>query len=323
MDRQRPALSHQRRVDLGQRSLAGHRSVARQHHGQRVWPLQLNGYDWYDSPLSFNELLGSNEWWHANLGTMPPHTTLYYLFEMEDGQVNWHVHPTNGIPLVALVAGSASDTDEDHLPDDWEQYWWGNLVDGGTGNYSGDGVPGVPLTDYLSYIIGVNPTVSNHHESVRLMWFPDRPFRGGWAKLSFFVSTNDPLHGGAIYARINQGDGQGAYNDALTLQGERFEVPLSISTNAGSYLHLTLHNTGGITNDNVTLGWKVPLRDLGVGELADSDGDGLPDWWEILYGLDLLDDGSINAGDGPSADLSGDGFTNLEVYLAGGNPHIH
>ena len=46
----------------------------------------------------------------------------------------------------------------------------------------------------------------------------------------------------------------------------------------------------------------------------DTDGDGLPDWWEILHGTNA----SSPAGDfsDPSADPDNDGFTRLDDYLA-------
>jgi hypothetical protein len=42
----------------------------------------------------------------------------------------------------------------------------------------------------------------------------------------------------------------------------------------------------------------------------DTDGDGMPDLWELAHGLDPR-----NAADGPA--LNPDGFTNLERYLNG------
>jgi pectate lyase len=46
----------------------------------------------------------------------------------------------------------------------------------------------------------------------------------------------------------------------------------------------------------------------------DSDHDGIPDWWEIRYGLNPNDPADANA------DLNGDGYTNLEKYLNGIDP---
>lgn len=46
----------------------------------------------------------------------------------------------------------------------------------------------------------------------------------------------------------------------------------------------------------------------------DTDGDGMPDYWEILYGFDPL-----NPADA-SQDADGDGLTNLEEFLLGSNP---
>jgi hypothetical protein len=46
----------------------------------------------------------------------------------------------------------------------------------------------------------------------------------------------------------------------------------------------------------------------------DSDGDGIPDWWELKYGLDP-NDPSDAAKDG-----NGDGYSNIEKYINGIDP---
>jgi hypothetical protein len=47
---------------------------------------------------------------------------------------------------------------------------------------------------------------------------------------------------------------------------------------------------------------------------VDSDGDGMPDWWEKKYGLDPNDPSDA------AQDRDGDGYTNLEEYLNGTDP---
>ena len=51
----------------------------------------------------------------------------------------------------------------------------------------------------------------------------------------------------------------------------------------------------------------------------DSDGDGLPDWWEIKYSLDPTnaDTGNTGIPDGYKQDCAGDGWSNLQKYQMG------
>lgn len=51
--------------------------------------------------------------------------------------------------------------------------------------------------------------------------------------------------------------------------------------------------------------------------LDDSDGDGMPDWWETLYGLNP---GNDRGPDGAYGDPDGDGLSNIAEFLAGTNP---
>jgi hypothetical protein len=65
----------------------------------------------------------------------------------------------------------------------------------------------------------------------------------------------------------------------------------------------------------------------------DTDGDGLPDGWEVRYGIDPFDDGwynlrtgemnAANSQQGADGDLTGDGVSNWEHFLAGTDPRVN
>lgn len=62
-------------------------------------------------------------------------------------------------------------------------------------------------------------------------------------------------------------------------------------------------------------GAQQPPVDEQVDLSLDSSGDGIPDWWKEKHGFDVHDPRDAHE------DADGDGFTNLEEYLAGTNPH--
>lgn len=65
--------------------------------------------------------------------------------------------------------------------------------------------------------------------------------------------------------------------------------------------------------EEVACAWPALRSDVG-GSIAviDSDGDGIPDKWEYMHGLNPLD-----KSDGNNSQLSVEGYTNLEVWLHG------
>ena len=69
----------------------------------------------------------------------------------------------------------------------------------------------------------------------------------------------------------------------------------------------------------------TPVFPIAVGspQSIDSDGDGMPDAYEVFYGLDPNNDGNTGVYDlGPDGDPDGDGLPNLYEYYAGTNPWV-
>jgi hypothetical protein len=103
-------------------------------------------------------------------------------------------------------------------------------------------------------------------------------------------------------------------SDAAAVKPD-FTAPQVSSAGAILTFQLTVTDNGGLTNSDTV---SISVNDLvsvdsdgdGIGNSQDpdDDNDGMPDIWEIEYGLDPL-----NADDGQ--DVDGDGFTNLVEYL--------
>jgi len=84
-------------------------------------------------------------------------------------------------------------------------------------------------------------------------------------------------------------------------------------TNAdGRGMSLQRVSAGGYANDPTN--WVAAAPAPGPYGINDTDGDGMPDDWEDLYGFDK------NSAADAALDFDGDGMTNLQEYLAGTHP---
>ena len=74
--------------------------------------------------------------------------------------------------------------------------------------------------------------------------------------------------------------------------------------------------------DGLSDGEEIFLHRTDPGN-EDTDGDGMPDGWELQYTFDPLDDGSIDIRNGADGDPDGDELRNLDEYLRGLNPLVN
>jgi hypothetical protein len=81
----------------------------------------------------------------------------------------------------------------------------------------------------------------------------------------------------------------------------------------GTGLSLQRFSATGYANDPTN--WVAAAPSPGASVSQDSDGDGIPDWWEIANGLDPYDPADAQL------DPDGDGLTNLQEYQMSTNPH--
>lgn len=139
-----------------------------------------------------------------------------------------------------------------------------------------------------------------------------------------FLSTNGSADHATMIAEVpNSG-----YTSFRQWNKYTQQRSVSIYLQAGERYYLAVYHKEGSGGDHVSLAWKPTsapdsaiqviaaqyIRSLEVNPY-DRDEDGMPDAWEMVYGLDPL----VNDAFG---DLDGDGITNIDEYLEGSDPSL-
>jgi hypothetical protein len=128
-----------------------------------------------------------------------------------------------------------------------------------------------------------------------------------------------------------------AFTDPLQWTKYAEQASAIVTLEAGEHYWIEALMKEGGGNDHLAIGWmrpgetaievipavmpdSTPVLFTPVTPPDDTDDDGLPDAWESTVGLNPGDNGRINGADGGYSDWDGDGLTNFEEWLTGGNP---
>jgi len=171
-----------------------------------------------------------------------------------------------------------------------------------------------PADPFLS--ISTNVSLTSNGQPGNLLI----PFSNGGATLPLILTGQAPVSIGgpdAAYFHVSGFDGNLAPGASGNIR-LGFDPTLAGGgiRSYSAVLTITSNHPGQAA---ATVGVQVTI-DFGS---TDSDGDGLPDNWEIFHGLSPADDGSTNPVNGGSGDPDNDGLPNTEEFSLGSDPQVN
>ncbi len=234
-------------------------------------------------------------YWHISIGAwLAVLACCSYLFASDVSESDLLTVDTGAYPM-----GFAADFDNDGMPDWWEEkYGLDPFVDDSGGNPDGDA-----YTNIQEYLAGLSPI--------------ERDIYGVGFGISIEFITD-------TLTLLRDTDNDGMSDLWEIANGLDPLVPdAALDPDGDGRTNIEEYDAG--TDPHVD-DWRGPsewaslyfVTDTGaypMGFAADFDNDGMPDWWEEKYGLDLLVDDS---GD----DFDGDGYTNIQEYQLGMLPNV-
>jgi hypothetical protein len=260
---------------------------------ETAYGLNPSGADGSNAPSADPDADGFTNLQEYNAGTHPLVADLPALSQ--------GVSPLFAADLGAYFAGFSTDTDGDGMPDWWEaRYGLNRLLNDAAGNPDGD-----ELTNLAEYRAGRRPNLDDQSGEVSLQSSAftldtiglapdtDGDRLPDWWEL---LHGLDPLVANAT----SDPDGDGWTN----LEEYNAGTNPSINDRPGP-------------NVLATLAFLLDTGAYPLGFSTDTDGDGLPDWWEAKYALNRLLATDANA------DPDGDFLTNLDEYRAGTHPRVY
>lgn len=233
------------------------------------------------------------------------------------------------------LSANAGDSDQDGMDDAWEIQYFGNLSHTGYVDSDGDG-----LTDIEEFARGSDPTHANADGDLFSDFadpFPNDYYNGLTPLLGVIGGNNQTGTAGQFNA---QPFDVAVWNSAGTVPLVNAPVVFTVTQGGGSLATINIGNptvftsgtvrtdvdgtaqayykqpaTGGIQSlVTVTAGAATALvfQTQSTATVADSDGDGLLDAWELQYFGNLAQTAT--------GDPDGDSLSNLQEFLLGRNP---